>query len=88
MKRGELKIRGSAAMLTIGFMALVKPDPNPSMIGIGITAVLMYEGLTFCIDYIRRINQKKKEDHYITVSRQDMKRWADEWITPAIREVR
>jgi hypothetical protein len=47
----------------------------------------MYEGLTFCVDYVRRINQKKREDRYITVSRQDMKRWTDTKLYWPIEEV-
>jgi Sec-independent protein secretion pathway component TatC len=76
-----------AGLSTIGFMAIVQPDDSVSLAGVALTAVLMYEGLTFCVDYVRRINQKKREDRYITVSRQDMKRWADTQLYWPIEEV-
>ena len=88
MKRGEIEIRGAAAALTVGFLMIVKTDPNPSLMGVGITALLMYEGLTFCLSYIEKVRRKKKEDRYITVSRQDIRRWADTQLYWPIEEAK
>ena len=88
MKRGELINKGIAAAVTIGFMAVVRPDPMPSLVEAAFITVLMYEVVRWCVWYVRQIRQKKKDKRYITLTKRDMRRWADEWITPAIREVR
>ena len=77
-----------AASITVAFLVAVKPDPAPSAFGFAITSVLMYEGLNYCIGYIQQVHKKKRDKRYITLTKRDMRRWADEWITPAIREVR
>ena len=77
-----------SGLITIGFMAIVRPDKSASMAGVALISVALYEALAYCIDYIRKVNKKQKEKHYITLTKADMRRWADEWITPAIREVR
>ena len=88
MKRGELINKGSAAAVTVGFMAVVRPDPMPTMFETALITVLMYESVRWCAWYARQIRQQKKDKRYITLTKRDMRRWADEWITPAIREVR
>ena len=88
MKRGELINKGIAAAVTIGFMAVVRPDPMPSLVGSAFITVLMYETVRWGVYYVRQIRQQKKNKRYITLTKRDMRRWADEWITPAIREVR
>lgn len=88
MKRGELINKGIAAAVTVGFMAVVRPDPMPTMFETALITVLMYEAVRWCVWYVRQIRQQKKDKRYITLTKRDMRRWADEWITPAIREVR
>lgn len=88
MKRGELINKGIAAAVTVGFMAVVRPDPMPSMAETALITVLMYEAVRWCVWYVRQIRQQKRDKRYITLTKRDMRRWADEWITPAIREVR
>lgn len=88
MKRGELINKGIAAMITVGFMAVVRPDPMPSMFETALITMLMYEVVRWCAWYVRQIQKKKNDNRYITLTKRDMRRWADEWITPAIREVR
>ena len=88
MKRGELINKGIAAASTLAFMAVVRPDPMPSMFETALITVLMYEAVRWCVWYVRQIRQQKKDKRYITLTKRDMRRWADEWITPAIREVR
>ena len=88
MKRGELINKGIAAASTLAFMAVVRPDPMPSMFETALITVLMYETVRWGVYYVRQIRQQKKNKRYITLTKRDMRRWADEWITPAIREVR
>ena len=88
MKRGELINKGIAAASTLAFMAIVRPDPMPSLFETALITVLMYEAVRWCVWYVRQIRQQKKDKRYITLTKRDMRRWADEWITPAIREVR
>ena len=77
MRKGELINKGIAAAVTVGFMAVVRPDPMPSMFDTALIAVLMYETVRWCTWYVRKANRKRKEDRYITTSLQDMRRWAD-----------
>ena len=88
MKRGTLIDKGVAGTITLGFMAIVRPDPMPSLFETALITVLMYEAVRWCVWYVRQIRQQKKDKRYITLTKRDMRRWADEWITPAIREVR
>ena len=87
-----------AASITVAFLAAVRPDPVPSAVGYAITAVIIYEGLYYCIKYIRETNKKKHDDHYITLKKFQMKRNArvrkeegakldDLWIYWPLREV-
>ena len=78
-----------ATAVTIGFLVAVKPDPAPSALGYGVVAILMYEGIAYCIGYIR----KHRKDKYITVPKKeqvnpkDIQRWADTWIRWPMKEV-
>ena len=78
MKRGELINKGIAAASTLAFMAVVRPDPMPSLVGVALVSVLLYEAMVYSIDFVRKSQRKRKERHYITVSRADMKRLANE----------
>ena len=77
MKRGTLIDKGVAGAVTVGFMAVVRPDPIPTMFETALITVLMYEAARWCAWYVRKANRKRKEDRYITTSLQDMRRWAD-----------
>lgn len=92
MRKGELINKGIAAAVTVGFMAVVRPDPMPSLMEAALITVLMYECARWGIEYVRKINQAQKQKRYITLNlkarKEDGERWANEWITPAIREVR
>ena len=76
-----------AAGATIGFLTLVKPDPNPSLWGVGLTAIMIYEGTVLCVSGIRKYQQKRKEQRYTTVSLSDIRRWADTELYHPIEEV-
>ena len=67
-----------AGLMTVGFMAIVKPDKDVSLVGVALVSVLLYEAVSYSIDFVRKSQRKRKERHYITVSRADMKRWANE----------
>jgi hypothetical protein len=87
MKRGELINKGIAGAVTVGFMAVVRPDPMPSMVETAFITVLMYEVVRWCVWYVRKTNKKRKEDRYITTSLQDMRRWANEKLYWPMEEV-
>lgn len=87
MRKGELIDKGAAAALTVAFMALVRPDPEPTRVGLTVTAVLMYEALRWCIWFVRKMHRRQKEKHYITVTKRDMERWAKEWLYWPMKEV-
>ena len=81
--------RGIAAGITLAFLVTVRPDPAPSALGYGVVAILMYEGISYCIGYIR----KHRKDKYITVPRndqvdpRDIKRWSETQLNWPMREV-
>lgn len=79
--------KGIAAAVTVGFMAVVRPDPMPSMFETALITVLMYEAVRWAVWYVRKTNRKRKEDRYITTSLQDMRRWADTKLYHPIEEV-
>lgn len=87
MKRGELINKGIAAASTLAFMAVVRPDPMPSLVGTAFITVLLYETVRWGVWYVRKTNKKRKEDHYITTSLQDMRRWANEKLYWPMEEV-
>lgn len=53
-----------AAGITLAFLALVKPDPMPGLLGTGFISILLYEANYYCITYIRRmiITNRKARD--------------------------
>ena len=58
MLRGELKNKGIAALITIVFIALVRPDPVPGLWETAFVSILMYTTLEFCICHIQRTRKK------------------------------
>ena len=75
-----------AAAITVAFLSLVRPDPTATEIGYVISALLIYEGLVFCFNYTQKVKKKKKKEHYITIGREDIKRWANEQLYWPIHE--
>ena len=86
MRKGELINKGIASVSTLAFMAVVRPDPMPSMVETAFITVLMYEVVRWCVWYVRKANRKRKEDRYITTSLQDMRRWANERLYWPLQE--
>ena len=58
-KRGDLINRGIAAAITLVFLMAVRPDPEPTALEWGIVTLLMYEGLRYCIGYVRKPEGRK-----------------------------
>ena len=84
MKRKMDKgIAGGAVTL---FFAAVRPTQVPSMWVTVLLALALYEGMLFGIKAARRQARRERRRHYITVSRIDMQRVADQVFNP-IREV-
>ena len=75
-----------AAAITVAFMAVVRPDPDVSKIGIVFAGIIMYEGLEWSIKYIRKARKKSRYIKSATISRQDMKVWADTWLYHPLSE--
>lgn len=79
-----------AAGTVLAFLMVVKPYPAPSMVGVGIVAITMYEGLTWSIRYVRRMNYRKRQEHYIRLNLQARKEDGerlDDMVFQPIREV-
>ena len=85
-KRGELVSKGISGVITVLFLAVVRPDPTPRALEWAVVALLLYEVLNFCITYTRKEKHKRKAAQYLRVSRADMRRWADEQLYWPIHE--
>lgn len=75
----------SAASVTL-FFAAVRPSEVPAMWVTVLLALVLYEGMLFGIKAARRQARRERMRHYITVSRIDMQRVADQVFNP-LREV-
>ena len=74
--------RGIALSITLAFLAFVKPDPNPSLVGVALVAILMYEAVFYCSGYVLRVNRKRKIKRNTKELEYDISRWAEEWFNP------
>ena len=90
MKRGELMNKGIAASITLAFMLAVRPDPEPSGLEWVVVTLLMYEGLTWCVRYARRVHAQSKRrkirKEYERWLHYDGKNWAETWLYWPIHE--
>lgn len=85
-----IKSRLIAAVITLAFMYFVRPDPNPSLMGVAFTALLIYEGLRFCIENLYRDRKKREYRQLVLMNRQAMKEAGerlDEMLFNPYREV-
>lgn len=90
MKRGEMINRAIAAIITIGFMAAVRPDADPERWGVALVAVMLYEAISRSIDYVQKVNRKQKAEAYISLNLKAMKEDGerlDDMVFNSIREV-
>ena len=76
-----IKDKVISAVLTLAFMAFVRPDPNPSLVGVAFTALLMYEGIFYIIQYIEKQDVKRKKIIFMEELSKDINRWAAERFT-------
>ncbi len=84
MKRKMDKgIAGGAVVL---FFAAVRPTEIPSMWITVLLALVLYEAMLYAVRIGRRQARRECRRHYITVSKIDMQRVADQVFNP-IREV-
>lgn len=82
-KRVDKGIAGAAVTL---FFAAVRPTQIPSMWITVLLALALYEAMLYGIRSARRQARRERKRHYVTASRIDMKRVADQVFNP-IREV-
>lgn len=80
-----------AAALSIGFLAFVRPDAEPERWSVALLAVLMYEGIRWSLDYIKRMREQEKKEkqdrRYDAWLEYNGKRWANERIRWPMKEV-
>ena len=80
-----------AFAITLAFMALVRPDPDPSIVGVSLVAILLYEVLRFALDGISEHRRQKRRSRRriesLTAGEEDIRRWADEWLVWPLKEV-
>lgn len=90
MKRGEMINKVIAAIITIGFMAAVRPDADPERWGIALVAVMLYEGIRWSIEYVQKANRRQQAERYLILNlkarKEDGERLDDMVFNP-IREV-
>lgn len=87
MRKGGLINKGIAAALTLAFLALVRPEPAPGAFAAGAVALMLYEGLTWCIGYARRAKRRDAARRNRRMMQYDARRWAAEWLTWPLKEV-
>lgn len=78
--------KGMAAGAVVLFFAAVRPTQIPPMWITVLLALALYEGMLFGIKAARRQARRERRRHYVTVSKIDMRRVADQVFNP-IREV-
>ena len=82
--RGMIKNKLFAAAVTMAFMAVVRPDPEPELWGVAMVAIMMYEFIFYAIEYIGREIREREREYRIEVNeiarKKDGRRWANEWI--------
>lgn len=78
--------KGIAAGAVTLFFAAVRPTQIPSMWITVLLALALYESMLYGIRSARRQARRERKRHYVTATRIDMKRVADQVFNP-IREV-
>lgn len=91
MKRGEMIDKVMASAVTVGFLAAVRPDAEPERWSVALLSILLFEGIRWSAEYIRKANAKQRRRQAVEMNLKAMKydgeRWADEWIRWPIKEV-
>ncbi len=84
MKRGNRLIAGVG---TVWFMSLISTNASPKLWQVAFLSIGMYEALFWAVRIARREARRQRRRKYITVTRRDMERVADEVFNP-YKEVR
>lgn len=84
MKRGNRLIAGVG---TVWFMSLISTNANPKLWQVAFLSIWMYEALHLAVRIARREARRQRRRKYITVTRRDMERVAEEVFNP-YKEVR
>lgn len=78
--------KGIAAGAVTLFFAAVRPDSVPAMWITVLLALTLYEAMLYGIRSARRQARRERKRHYVTATRIDMERVADQVFNP-LREV-
>ena len=78
--------KGIAGASVTLFFAAVRPTEIPSMWVTVLLALALYEGMLFGIKAARKQARAERRRHYVTVSKIDMRRVADQVFNP-LKEV-
>ena len=72
--------KGISAAGTLLFVGAIQTDaPAWSLV---ILALVIYEIGQWCCRIARREARRNRRNHYITVTRRDAQRWAEQWFNP------
>ena len=72
--------KGMSAAGAVLFVGLIKTDaPTWSLV---VLTLVMYEIAQWCCRIARREAKKQRRKQYITASRTDAHRWAEQWFNP------
>lgn len=79
--------KGIASVGTVAFIALIRPEQMPPMWVVAVLAIGFYEvGLMMC-RIARKQAKTERRRHYVTVSRENGRRWANTRIGWPMKEV-
>lgn len=72
--------KGMSAAGAVLFVGLIKTDaPTWSLV---VLTLVMYEIAQWCCRIARREAKRQRRNRYITASRTDAQRWAEQWFNP------
>jgi hypothetical protein len=72
--------KGMPAAGAVLFVGLIKTDaPTWSLV---VLTLVMYEIAQWCCRIARREAKRQRRNRYITASRTDAQRWAEQWFNP------
>ena len=72
--------KGISAAGAILFVGLIQTDaPTWSLV---VLTLVMYEIAQWCCRIARREARRQRRNRYITASRTDAQRWAEQWFNP------
>ena len=90
MRKKGIVSRVVAALITIAFMAAVRPDAEPARASIAFISILLYEGIRWAISYSQEVNRKEEHRQIVLMNREAMRvdgERLDNEVFCSIREV-